>query len=61
MAVDAPVTDMSSGKLEGHTGAIYAVAVNPANPDIIATASGDDTAGLWSRCVCVCSVCLCAC
>ncbi len=49
MAVEGPVADMSSGKLEGHTEAIYAVAVNPANPDMIATASGDDTAGLWNR------------
>jgi WD40 repeat protein len=44
-----PAVDMSSWKLEGHTDAVYAVAVHPTIPDIIATASGDDTGGVWSR------------
>jgi WD40 repeat protein len=40
---------MSSWKLEGHTDSVYAVAIHPTMPDILATASGDDTGGVWSR------------
>lgn len=44
-----PAIDMCSAVLAGHSDAIYAVAVHPTNPDLIATASGDDTAGIWTR------------
>ena len=40
---------MSVGRIQGHTDAIYSVALHPSNADIIASASGDDTGGLWSR------------
>ena len=40
---EEPVVDVSKGRIEGHTDAIYSVAINPSNADLIATASGDDT------------------
>lgn len=46
---DEPATDMCAVLLQGHAEQVYAVAVNPTNPDMIATASGDDTGGIWSR------------
>jgi len=46
---EAPVVDMSSARLEGHTDAVYAVAVHPGASELIATGGGDDTAGLWNR------------
>ena len=44
-----PVLDTSKGRIQGHTDAVYAVAVHPSNSDLIASASGDDTGALWSR------------
>ena len=40
---EEPVVDVSTGRIEGHTDAIYSVAIHPSNADLIATASGDDT------------------
>ena len=40
---EEPVVDVSKGRIEGHTDAIYSVAIHPSNADLIATASGDDT------------------
>lgn len=48
MEDDEPATDMSAVTLE-HKEQVYAVAVSPANPDLIATACGDDTGALWSK------------
>mmetsp|Transcript_16273 Transcript_16273/g.25273 ORF Transcript_16273/g.25273 Transcript_16273/m.25273 type:complete len:451 (-) Transcript_16273:108-1460(-) len=45
---DEEVVDMSTGRLEGHTDSIYAVAVNPQNPQMVATGSGDDSASLFN-------------
>ena len=46
---EEPVVDVSSGRIQGHNDAIYCVAFHPSNPDLIASASGDDTGGLWNR------------
>ena len=39
----------SADRIEAHGDAIYSIAVHPSNPDLIATASGDDTGALWNR------------
>jgi len=46
---EEPVVDVSKGRIEGHTGEIYCVALHPSNANLIATGSGDDTGGLWDR------------
>jgi WD40 repeat protein len=48
MEDDEPTTDMSAVTLE-HEEQVYAVAVSPTNPDLIATACGNDTGALWRK------------
>ena len=43
------MVDVSKGRIEGHTDAVYSCAICPSNSDLIASASGDDTGGLWNR------------
>lgn len=46
---EEPVVDLSAGRFEGHTDAVYSVAIHPTAPELIATGSGDDTAAIWNR------------
>jgi hypothetical protein len=46
---EEPIVDGSKGRMQGHTDAVYSVAIHPSNPDLIASASGDDTGALWNR------------
>lgn len=41
--------DDSAGGFTEHAGPIYAVAINPTNPTIIASGGGDDKAFLWNK------------
>ncbi len=43
------VVDLSAARLEGHTDAVYSVAIHPQTPELVATGSGDDTAAIWNR------------
>ncbi len=43
----AILLDDSSANFVGHTDAVYWSAFHPSNSSIVATASGDDTAGVW--------------
>lgn len=46
-APSEPVEDLSVQCLRAHTSAVFAVAVNPAQPHVFATGGGDDVAHLW--------------
>ena len=45
--LEPPAEDQSVQQLTAHTEAVFAVSVNAARPEIIATGGGDDTAYLW--------------
>jgi|EP00900_Chrysochromulina_parva_P010183 ribosome assembly protein SQT1 len=44
---DPPAEDHSVQRLIAHTEPVFAVAVNPAHPEILATGGGDDVGYLW--------------
>lgn len=44
---EPPAEDQSVQQLTAHTEAVFAVSVNAARPEILATGAGDDTAYLW--------------
>lgn len=45
--IDEPVDDLSVQQLTAHTSAVFAVAVNAAQPHLFATGGGDDVGYLW--------------
>eukprot|EP00966_Prymnesium_polylepis_P305660 7063225-Prymnesium_polylepis.2 len=47
VALEPPAEDHSVQQLTAHTDAVFAVAVNGARPEVLATGGGDDTAFLW--------------